>query len=567
MNMKHTCKIVLLLLASTPLIAGTTFILNPVDPPGTGFFDPTPATPVGGNPGTTIGQQRLIAFQYALDIWGETLDSDVPVTVQAIFTPLSCSPTGGTLGAASTVFIHANFPTSDPAFQPNTWYHAALANKLAGFDLNPGPPDPGFLQPPFADEMYALFNSQIDNNTSCLPGNWYYGLDNNPPPGDLDFLNVLLHELGHGLGFSNFANESTGQPLSGLVDIYMRNTYDNLVGKSWDQMTPAEIQFSATNTGGVVWIGPEVTDNAPNFLANRPSLTITSPAGIAGTYNATGANFGPGLDLSGVTGTIVLGNDGVGTGSDGCEPLINADAAGNIVLIDRGSCSFVQKVQNAQAAGAIGVLVANNQSTAIFNLGGTDNTITIPSGMISLADGNTIKSGLPATGTHRLDPTRFQGADDAGRVRLYAPATVAAGSSISHFDTAATPSLLMEPFITGGLVGSETLDLTPYQMVDVGWDLADNDGDGLPNIEDACPNGDNAATVVIDGCDSGVENLVFDDGCSISDTIANIAANAANHGDFVSQVSHFTNELKSAGLISGREKGALTSCAGQADLP
>ena len=42
---------------------------------GVGFNDPTPVAPVGGNPGTTLGQQRLNAFQYAASIWGATLDS------------------------------------------------------------------------------------------------------------------------------------------------------------------------------------------------------------------------------------------------------------------------------------------------------------------------------------------------------------------------------------------------------------------------------------------------------------------------------------------------------------
>ena len=51
--------------------------------PGEGFFDPTPAVPVGGNPGTTIGQQRINAFLLAAQIWGETIASDVPIFVLA----------------------------------------------------------------------------------------------------------------------------------------------------------------------------------------------------------------------------------------------------------------------------------------------------------------------------------------------------------------------------------------------------------------------------------------------------------------------------------------------------
>src|SRR6266480_526200 len=67
---------------------------------GVGFNDPTAATPVGGNPGTTLGQQRLNAFQRAADLWGATLDSRVPVTILAQFAPLACTATGAVLGSA-----------------------------------------------------------------------------------------------------------------------------------------------------------------------------------------------------------------------------------------------------------------------------------------------------------------------------------------------------------------------------------------------------------------------------------------------------------------------------------
>ena len=72
--------------------------------------------------------------------------------------------------------------------------------------------------------------------------------------------------------------------------------------------------------------------------------------------------------------------------------------AGAVALVDRGTCSFVQKVSNAQAAGAIAVIVVNNVAGPPTTMGGTDPTITIPSVMVSLADGGVIKAGLPATG-------------------------------------------------------------------------------------------------------------------------------------------------------------------------
>ena len=39
-----------------------------LDKPGIGLNDPTPVTPVGGNPGKTLGQQRMISYQFAMDL-------------------------------------------------------------------------------------------------------------------------------------------------------------------------------------------------------------------------------------------------------------------------------------------------------------------------------------------------------------------------------------------------------------------------------------------------------------------------------------------------------------------
>src|SRR5687767_3476062 len=124
----------LVLAVNAPAFGAANIVIVNTDGPNEGFNDPTPAAPVGGNPGTTIGQQRLIAFQYAASIWGSVLDSPVPINVRAAFNPLACNATGATLGAAGAIQIFANFPGAE---YPNTWYHVALANKLAGADLAP----------------------------------------------------------------------------------------------------------------------------------------------------------------------------------------------------------------------------------------------------------------------------------------------------------------------------------------------------------------------------------------------------------------------------------------------
>jgi hypothetical protein len=85
--------------------AGATIVIVNLDGPGEGFNDTTPAAPVGGNNGATLGDQRLIAFQYAADIWGSTLDSNVTIRIQAAFNPLGA----GILGSAGALEAFRDF--------------------------------------------------------------------------------------------------------------------------------------------------------------------------------------------------------------------------------------------------------------------------------------------------------------------------------------------------------------------------------------------------------------------------------------------------------------------------
>ncbi len=129
-------------------------------------------------------------------------------------------------------------------------------------------------------------------------------------------------------------------------------------------------------------------------------VVVSAPAGVAGTYKAFLADFGSALRKS-TSGSVVTANDAGGLSpTDGCEALQAADVSGRILLVDRGECTFVVKAANAQAAGAIGLIVANNTGgTDIAGLGGEDRTIKIPVLMISQNDGVLLKSatGVQAT--------------------------------------------------------------------------------------------------------------------------------------------------------------------------
>jgi len=89
----------------------------------------------------------------------------------------------------------------------------------------------------------------------------------------------------------------------------------------------------------------------------------------------------------------------------------------------------------------------------------------------------------------------------------------------------------------------------------------------VPDDVDQCLISDLSPTVVIDDCDSGVANTLGADGCTISDRIEELAANAKNHGSFSSSVAHLLNDLRKEGVITGAQKGVIQSCAAQASIP
>jgi len=211
------------LLRALPAPAAIVTIVN-MDGAGEGFNDPTPLAPVGGNTGTTRGAQRLIAFQYAADLWGAVLKSDVEIRVAAQFDPLPCSAGSAVLGQAGPKTLFHDFVGAPVA---NTYYAVALANSLAGMDLDPG-----------NDDITATFNSVIGAGCAFAK-TWYYGLDGGAGPSEDDLVTVVLHELGHGLGFLTAVdvNDTTcdgdpadGAKLNGRDDAFMRNLEDHSTG-------------------------------------------------------------------------------------------------------------------------------------------------------------------------------------------------------------------------------------------------------------------------------------------------------------------------------------------------
>jgi hypothetical protein len=232
--------VALFMSAACGLQSATITIVNK-DGPNEGLNDPTLAAPVGGNTGTTIGQQRVLVFQRAAEIWGAALVSGVPVRVAVQFDPLSCTPSQGVLGSAGPIFVIRDFAGAP---RPATYYVSALANAFAGEDLDPT-----------EDDISATFNSELGKAGCLANASWYYGLDNNAPPNSIDLLDTVLHEMGHGLGFLSLVNLTTGSRLNGFNDAFIYNLEDHTTGKTYPEMTDAERRTANANTGNLHWVG------------------------------------------------------------------------------------------------------------------------------------------------------------------------------------------------------------------------------------------------------------------------------------------------------------------------
>lgn len=149
---------------------------------------------------TNFPPEARAAFQYAVDIWAQELNTTVPIVVDASWEPLG----GSTLGSAGPVNLSRRSVAGT-----NYLFPIALANQLVGRDLSPD-------------------NADIRARFSSNRSNWYFGTDGNVPRNSLDFVSVVLHELGHGLGFTGglrIAN-GTGTWLNSYANTYDRYVID-----------------------------------------------------------------------------------------------------------------------------------------------------------------------------------------------------------------------------------------------------------------------------------------------------------------------------------------------------
>jgi hypothetical protein len=234
------------------------------------------------------------AFEHAAEIWGSHLSSPVPISINATWRSLGAN----TLGSAGPTRI---FTLSGPGIFPNTFYTIAQTNALIGRDVK--------------EEPDVTVTSDINVNISCDRENWYFGTDANTPAGQFDLVTVLLHEIGHGIGFIGTVfgdnNSQTadwgievqsGDQLPLVYDQFaLDGNFDKLIDLDIYSNPSSELYRAATGrVGGVFFSGLEAEFSIDNV---RVPLWAPNPYRSGSSYSHLDQNF---FDTNGPYGSSAL---------------------------------------------------------------------------------------------------------------------------------------------------------------------------------------------------------------------------------------------------------------------
>lgn len=250
--------VLLALLGAAGLASAATFSVVNVDA-GTGAFslnDPTPFTPVGGNNATTLGQARLNVITEAARIWGQRIGSTQTIVVEAQMAAKPCTSTAATLasGGPKTFFIQNS--------APNVLLPAALADALTDSNNNN------------RNDIVLTVSSTVGSTPSCLNGRTFYLGFDHANGTNVDLLSVLLHELGHGLGFLSLTDIAGTSPVAGKFTAFEQFAYSERLGRFWPAMSDAERASASVDTGRLVYNGPAVNVNLTGYTS---STGLSSP--------------------------------------------------------------------------------------------------------------------------------------------------------------------------------------------------------------------------------------------------------------------------------------------------
>ncbi|MGB1033311.1 MAG: hypothetical protein ACPGWM_11870, partial [Flavobacteriales bacterium] len=210
---------------------------------------------------TGFSAQAQNAFQYAVDIWASILTSPIEIEIDAEWTVLE----GNTLGSAGA---NGHYPTVDAL--PGFYFPSALADKLNSSD-----------QDPFESDVICRFNSE---------SNWYLGTDGNPGDLQYDFVSVVLHELGHGLGFAGLSGYDINDEVEAFPGIYDFYVEDNNFIDILDFTDGSSALENALTGDNLFWNG---TNGVAAAGGVRPKLYVPSPYEPGSSYSHLDENTYP----------------------------------------------------------------------------------------------------------------------------------------------------------------------------------------------------------------------------------------------------------------------------------
>ncbi|NLN33964.1 MAG: T9SS type A sorting domain-containing protein [Flavobacteriaceae bacterium] len=286
-----------------------------------------------------------------------------------IASPFGWHDTNGVVGPESTLTRGNNVvAVNDPNSEGLNWLYFGGPYTFNGF----------------ADGGNELnFDFPID-----LTRNMYESADASTT--NLFYMNNMLHDVWYQYGFTeaagNFQVNNYGNGGIGNDEVYAFGQTGEALGSMNNAM------FGTPTEGGNPYM---VMFMWTSNQGDSHLFSVNTAGPHQGNYNGVIAGFGPELPTTPITADLAVVIDDNANGgtdaNDGCENLTNAaQLNGKIALIKRGNCEFVVKVKKAQNAGALAVVMVNNEGGAPIPMGGTDPTITIPSVMISMNDGNPI---------------------------------------------------------------------------------------------------------------------------------------------------------------------------------
>ena len=236
--------------------------------------------------------------------------------------------------------------------------------------------------------LYALKVFGCEGSTELVTEALEWAAD---PNGDFDFsdhLDVVNLSLGGGFGVAD----------PEAADVNAANRLAEL---------GCVVVCAAGNDANIFYVisGPSVAARAIsvanfNHRGQGQALEVLEPPAAAGRYFMVEGSITQALTNSGP----ILGE------LFSVEPLLACDSLtrptelkGRIALIDRGTCLFSEKILRAQEAGALAVVMVNNQDGDPIPMGGDAIGIHLPGVMISKADGARLRALLPGRITLRLD--------------------------------------------------------------------------------------------------------------------------------------------------------------------